>query len=193
MKKDLKANLKTNWALFTIFFKAGTFTFAGGLAMMPVIQHDLVDKYKLMSNEDFLEYATLAQTLPGAVALNCASFVGRHVAGTFGMIIAGLGSTISAFAFMILATILLKFIPQEGPVAGAFRGIQIASSAFILSAAFTLGKHNLKNFFGIILMLSSFVLVLFAHVSAPIVVLAAGIAGYLYQRITTGRSRKEIG
>lgn len=183
----MKTKLKTYWALFTIFFKAGTFTFAGGLAMLPVIQGDVVDKYKMMTKEDFLEYATLSQTLPGVIALNCASFVGRQVGGTMGMLVAGLGATISAFVLMILATILLKFIPQEGPVAGAFEGIRIASSAFILSAAFTLGKHNIKNFFGVILMLAAFVFVMFTNISAPVVVLAAGAAGYIYHRVKTAR------
>jgi chromate transporter len=168
-----KHDLKTLWALFIIFF----------------IQRDIVDKYKLLSNEDFLEYATLSQTLPGVIALNCASFVGRKVDGWIGMFAAGLGATISAFALMIVATILLQTVPQQGPVAGAFRGIRAASSAFILAAAFTLGRHNLKSSFSILLMLASFGLVFFAKVSAPIVIIAAGIAGYAFQRL---QRKKEV-
>lgn len=174
-----KTNLKTLWVLFVIFFKAGTFTFGGGLAMLPVLKKDIVEKYKLMSSDDFLESATLSQTLPGVIALNCATFVGRNVAGTIGMIVAGLGSTISAFVLMLIATILLQYVPQEGPIAGAFRGIRAASAAFILSAAFTLGKHNIKNNFGVILTIVAFSLLTFAKLSAPMVILAAGIAGYL--------------
>lgn len=191
MVYDMKTDLLNYWRLFIIFFKAGTFTFAGGLAMLPVIQRDVVDKYKMMDKDEFLEYGTLSQTLPGIIALNCASFVGRSVGGTIGMLIAGLGATISAFAIMILATVLMQFIPQDGPVAGAFSGIRIASSAFILSAAFALGRHNIKNFFGVILMLSAFVLVQFTNISAPLVVLAAGLAGYAYDRILTKRARRE--
>lgn len=177
-----KTNIKTLWVLFVIFFKAGTFTFGGGLAMLPVLKKDVVEKYKLMSNDDFLESATLSQTLPGVIALNCATFVGRYVAGTIGMIVAGIGSTISAFVLMLIATILLQYVPNEGPLAGAFRGIRAASAAFILSAAYTLGRHNIKNNFGIILMIASFCLLVFANVSAPVVILIAGIAGYLIHR-----------
>lgn len=191
MVYDMKSKLLTNWRLFIIFFKAGTFTFAGGLAMLPVIQRDVVDKYNMMPEDEFLEYGTLSQTLPGVIALNCASFVGRRVGGTLGMLVAGLGATISAFVIMILATILMQFIPQDGPVAGAFNGIRIASSAFILSAAFTLGKHNIKSFFGVILMLAAFVLVQFTNISAPIIVLGAGAAGYIYNRISAKRAGKE--
>lgn len=191
-KKITKSDPRTLWILFVIFFKAGTFTFAGGLAMLPVIQKDVVDRYKLMSREEFLEYATLAQTLPGVIALNCATFVGRHVAGRIGMIAAGFGATISAFVLMIAATVMLRFIPQEGPLSGAFQGIRIASSAFILSAAFALGQNNLKNYFGIITMLAAFSLIIFAKVSAPFVVLAAGAAGYIHQRISDKKHEQKM-
>lgn len=177
-----KTDFKTLRALFLIFFKAGTFTFAGGLAMLPVIQKDVVEKYKLMTKEDFLEYATLAQTLPGVIALNCAAFVGGSAAGTLGMLVAGLGATFTAFVLMLAATILLQFIPQQGPVVGAFRCIRAASSALVLSAAFSLGRYNIKNTFSVIVMLAAFTLVFFANISAPLVILAAGAAGYLYQR-----------
>jgi chromate transporter len=180
-----KAELKTLWELFVIFFKAGTFTFAGGLAMLPVIEKDVVEKYKLVPKEDFLEYATLAQTLPGVIAVNCASFIGKRAAGTKGMLIAGLGATFSAFVLMIVATILLQLIPQQGPVVGAFKGIRAASAALVLSAAFTLGRYNLKSAFAIVVMLASFALVFFADISAVIVIAAAGIAGYIYHRIKT--------
>ena len=178
-----KYNLKTLWALFVIFFKAGTFTFAGGLAMLPVIEKDVVEKYKLMDREEFMEYATLAQTLPGVIAANCACFVGRGAAGTPGMLAAAIGSTISAFVLMLAATILLQLIPMEGPVSGAFQCIRAASAAMVLSAAFSLGRHNIKSAFAVIVMLSALALVLFTDISAPIVILLAGIAGYAYNRI----------
>ena len=185
-----KTDFKTLWALFIIFFKAGTFTFAGGLAMLPVIEKDVVEKYKLMPREDFLEYATLSQTLPGVIALNCASFVGKRAAGFWGMLAAGFGATFSAFVLMIIATILLQFIPQQGPFVGAFQGIRAASAAVVLSAAFTLGRHNLKSLFAIIVMLAAFALVLFANISAPFVVIAAGIAGCVYQKIKNPKDGK---
>lgn len=178
------------WGLFYIFFKAGTFTFAGGLAMLPVIQKDVVEKYKFMSNEEFIEYATLAQTLPGVIALNCASFVGKRVAGTIGMIIAGFGAIISAFILMIVATILIQMVPEDGWVAGAFRGIRAASSAFVLVAAYTLGRYNLKGVFGWLVMLASFTFVLILQISAPIVILFAGVTGFLYLAYTN-KKRKE--
>ncbi|HBN80532.1 MAG TPA: hypothetical protein DD433_04035 [Ruminococcaceae bacterium] len=173
--------------MFLIFFKAGTFTFAGGLAMLPVIEKDVVEKYRLMPREDFLEDATLSQTLPGIIALNCASFVGRYAAGTAGMLAAGFGATFSAFVIMLAATILLQFIPQHGPVVGAFRGIRAASAALVLSAAFSLGRYNLKSIFSVAVMLAAFALILFANISSLIVILAAGVIGCLFRWIISRR------
>jgi chromate transporter len=174
--------MKTLWALFVIFFKAGTFTFAGGLAMLPVIEKDVVEKYELLGKDEFLEYATLAQTLPGVIALNCASFVGNRAAGVLGMLVAGLGATISAFVLMLVATVLLQLIPQSGPFAGAMRCVRVASGALILSAAFSLGRFNLKTTFAVIIMLVALTAVVVFNVTAPLIILVAAICGYLYQR-----------
>lgn len=180
MKRD---NAKNLFPLFMIFFKAGTFTFAGGLAMLPVIERDIVDKYHMMERDEFLEYATLSQTLPGVIALNCATFVGKTVAGVPGMLMAGLGATISAFVLMIAATILMQYIPKEGPAMGAMQCIRAASSALVLSAAFTLGQHNLKSAFSIAIMVITCLCVLLLNASAPLLILLAGIAGYVYHRM----------
>ena len=182
-----RSTLKTLWALFVVFFKAGTFTFAGGLAMLPVIEKDIVEKYQMMSKDEFMEYATLAQSLPGVIALNCACFVGKHTVGFLGMVVAGLGATFSAFFLMLFATIAIQFIPQTGPVMGAMRCIRAASAALILSAAFSLGAHNLKSAFAVVLMLAAFVAVAFLNISTPFVVLGAGAAGYCYQRFFKNR------
>ena len=186
-----KSDLKTLWPLFVIFFKAGTFTFAGGLAMLPVIERDIVEKYNMLSKEEFLEYATLAQTMPGVIAVNCASFVGRRAAGTLGMFVASLGATVSAFVLMLIATIAIQYVPQAGPAMGAMRCIRAASAALILSAAFTLGANNVKSAFAVVLMLAAFVAVFFLRVSTPLVVLAAGVIGYICQRYINGKGGKK--
>jgi len=193
LEQRKKTDLKTLWRLFVIFFKAGTFTFAGGLAMLPVIEKDVVEKSKLMPREEFLEYATLAQTLPGVIAVNCASFVGRRTAGTLGMLIASFGATVSAFVLMVLATVLLNLIPREGPLYGAFEGIRAASAALILSAAFSLGKYNVKSAFSIALMIIAFFLTLLTDISVVFIVLGGGILGIVYARIQTLKKEKEGG
>jgi chromate transporter len=187
LQKDAKTREKTKirkcFELFITFLKASTFTFAGGLAILPALEKDAIKKYELLEREDFLEYATLAQTLPGVIVLNCASFVGRHVAGFWGMLAAGFGAMLPAFGFMLAATVLANLIPKEGAFLGVLRGVRAASAGLLLAAAFTLGQHNVKNVFAVIVMIAAFALVVFGKLGAPLVILLAGLAGYLYQLV----------
>ncbi len=178
-------------ALFITFLKASTFTFAGGLAVVPAIEKDAVEKYRLLSKDEFMEYATLSQTMPGVIALNCATLVGRHAAGFPGMLAAGFGAILPAFTFMVLATILANRIPQQGPLLGAMRAIRAASAALMLSAAFSLGKYNLKSAFAVILMIAAFLLVVAGNMGAPLVVVLSGAAGCIYQRIRRYREKRK--
>lgn len=184
-----KNRVKTLWALFMIFFKASAFTFAGGLAMLPLIQRAVTDKYQLMSKDDFIEYATLAQSLPGIIAINCACLVGRKTAGFPGMAAAGLGAILPAFVLMLAATVVIGLAPREGMVVGAFRGIRAASAALVLSAAFTMGSKNLKGAFGVVVMLAAFSLMIFAGLSAFFVIILAGLSGYVYSLIRAKRGK----
>lgn len=187
-----KTYFRTLIRLFIVFLKAGTFTLGGGLPMLAAIQKDLVERKKLMPEEDFLEYATLSQTLPGVMAVNFAVFVGKKIAGVPGMLIASFGASFPAFVLMIAATELLEIIPKQGPVVGALAGVRAASAALILSAAFSLGRHNLKSAFAVIVMLAAFALVVLNLISAVIVILAAGLIGCVYQ-LVIGRRKKKGG
>lgn len=181
--------IKSCFALFLTFLKASTFTFAGGLAILPAIENDVVKKYKFLEKDEFMEYATLSQTMPGVIALNCATLIGRKTAGFWGMLAAGLGAIFPAYILMVVATILAKSIPQEGRILSVMRGIRAASAALILSAAFSLGRHNLKSNFSVIIMIAALFLAVVCNISAPIVILLAGIAGFVYQYLLRRKDR----
>ncbi|HBM74391.1 MAG TPA: hypothetical protein DD429_02405 [Clostridiaceae bacterium] len=184
-----KNKLYKSFALFITFLKASTFTFAGGLAIVPAIERDAVEKYKLLSEDEFMEYATLSQTMPGVIALNCATLVGRRAAGVVGMLAAGFGAILPAFVFMLLATILAKMIPQQGRFLGAMRGIRAASAALVLSAAFSLGRYNLKSTFAVIVMIAALLLVVLGNLGAPVIIVLSGVTGYIYQHIKRYQER----
>lgn len=186
-----RRDIATLWRLFAVFFKAGAFTFAGGLAMLPIISRDVVTKYGMLEEEQFLEYAALSQTLPGVIAMNCAVFVGNAVAGLPGAIIGGLGAAIPALVAMLLMTMLVKSIPRQGWVEGAFKGIRAASAALILSAAITLGQKAIKGKFAVMIALVSFALLVLLKISAFPVVIAAGVAGIVY-RFVRNQNKKAI-
>lgn len=185
-----RKNVNKYYALFITFLKASTFTFAGGLAIIPAIERDMVERYGLLTKDEFMEYATLSQTMPGVIALNCATLAGRKAAGLLGMLAAGFGAILPAFSLMVLATVLVNMIPQQGWLLGTMRGIRAASAALVLSAAFSLGRYNLKNNFSVILMIAAFLLTVMGNISAPITVVLSGGAGYTYQRIRRRREER---
>lgn len=169
--------MNKNWLLFKVYFLAGAFTFSGGLAMLPVIERDLVDKYKLISKEDLYEYSTLSNTFPGVIAVNSACFVGKKVNGVSGMLIAAFGAIFPAFALMLLATVLYQLIPQEGVFLAVLKTVRAASAAFLLNAAFSLAKYNLRDLPSLLIAGACLIFTIFNLVDAPKLIIAAGIIG----------------
>lgn len=188
-KKDGKTKNEKLLTLFGCFFRASSVTFAGGIAMLPAIQRDLVAKRGMLSDDDFIEAVALSQSLPGMVVLNCAVFIGSQCAGLPGAIAAGLGALLPAFGFMLLATIFFAYLPKGAVVQGALRGIRITSAALILYTAFSMGKRILKDAFSVVVMLLSFVAVFVLRFSAFPVLIAALLAGLCYA-LFNGRTQK---
>ena len=93
--------------LFTTFFKIGAFTFGGGYAMIPLIQHEVVDKNEWITDEDILEIVAIAESTPGPIAINSATFVGYRVCGVLGSIAATLGVVVPSFLIMLCVFFLL--------------------------------------------------------------------------------------
>ncbi|MBO3092880.1 chromate transporter [Schleiferilactobacillus harbinensis] len=172
-----------NWILFKVYLLAGTFTFSGGMAMLPVIERELVGKYHLIERDQLYEYATLSQTFPGVIALNNACFVGKKIGGTVGIIAASLGAILPAFVLMLAATIAYQMIPQEGVVLSIMAAIRAASAAFLFSTAYSLARFNLKDAPTIILAAVCFLLTVLNLANAPTLIVIAGIVGIILSRV----------
>lgn len=172
-----------NWILFKVYLLAGTFTFSGGMAMLPVIERELVGKYHLIERDQLYEYATLSQTFPGVIALNNACFVGKKIGSTVGIIAASLGAILPAFVLMLAATIAYQMIPQEGVVLSIMAAIRAASAAFLFSTAYSLARFNLKDAPTIILAAVCFLLTVLNLANAPTLIVIAGIVGIILSRV----------
>lgn len=171
--------MQKNWLLFKIYLIAGTFTFSGGMAMLPVIEREVVTKHHLMSRDELYEYSTLAQTFPGVIALTNACFVGRKINGRSGMFWAGFGAVLPAFVLMLLATMLYQLIPQHGVTLAIMSAIRAASAAFLFSAAYSLARYNLHDWASILLALLCLVATLFSLASAPTLIIIAAALGII--------------
>lgn len=176
----------TNLILFKIYFITSLFTFSGGLAMTEALKRELVDKHNLISKEDFYNYASLSQSLPGVIGVTNASFVGYKIKGVSGMLTATFAVILPAFVFMLLATILYHLLPQGGPIYGALTAIRAVSSVFILSAALSMAKLNLGPWINRVLALLAFVVIIAGLLNALHVTVIVIVFAVIYTVISGG-------
>jgi len=170
--------MKELFQLFITFFKMGIFTIGGGLAMLPLIQYTIVDKKGWLSEEEMSDCIAVSQALPGVIAINAATYVGRSKKGLSGALAASLGVIMPSFLIIITAVIFLGVIGPNRYVDGAFTAIKATSCGLIAYAGYRLGRQIIKNKLGIMLGLGSFLLVVFLGVSAVWPVLLGGLIGF---------------
>ena len=131
--------------LFLTFARIGLFTFGGGYAMISVIEHLCVEKKKWITHEELVEMTVIAESTPGPIAINCATFTGHKIAGIPGAIAATLGMVTPSFIIIYLISRWLENFLELTLVANAFRGIKIAVGLLILDAGINMAKKAKKS------------------------------------------------
>lgn len=171
--------------LFITFFKIGSFTFGGGLAMLPLIRKAVVDEKGWLTEEEITDCFAIGQSLPGVLAVNAAVYVGNKKKALAGSIAATLGVVLPAFISIVVILLFLGKIEDNLYVKGAFEGIKAASVALILVAAYKLGKQIMKGRIEYFIAAVSFIIVVFIGISAVWAIVFGGLAGlasYWYRR-----------
>ena len=130
----LKDKLKRFWTLFVTFFKIGLFTFGGGYAMIPMIQREIVGNKKWITQEDVLEIVAIAESTPGPIAVNSATFVGYHVSGFWGSVLATFGVVLPSFVIITVIAKVLREFQSIRAVKYAFWGIRAGILALVFKA-----------------------------------------------------------
>jgi len=133
------------WKLFATFFKIGLFTFGGGYAMLSVITDACVDKKKWITADDMMNITVIAETTPGPIAINCATFVGYRQKGVLGAIAATLGVVMPSFIIIYVISQFLNNFLEITVIDYAFRGIKIGVAFLILEASFGMMKTTGKT------------------------------------------------
>ena len=173
--------------LFMTFGKIGLFTFGGGYAMIPLIQKEAGERKKWITEDDLLEIVAIAESTPGPIAINAATFIGSRMAGFFGAFFATLGMVTPSFCVILLLSFLLKEFQAFKPVAYAFQGIRAGVLALILKALWTMWKKAPKKIFSYLVMAAAFVCVAFLKIHVVIVIAGCALAGLAFSLITERR------
>jgi chromate transporter len=136
----MKEQWKLLFQLFWTFFKISPVTFGGGYAMIPLIEKEVVEKRKWLTNEDVTDVFALSQSVPGAVAINSATFIGHRIAGLRGAIAAMVGVSLPTFLIVLTLGIFYFFIQDNPKIEAAFLSIRASIVAIIAYAAIKIGK-----------------------------------------------------
>ena len=141
--------------LFLTFAKIGFFTFGGGYAMIALIENNCVEQKKWISHDELMNVTVIAESTPGPIAINCATFIGYKKVGFLGAIIATLGIILPSFIVIFLISMFLDNFLELPLIDNAFKGIKIAVGILILDAAITMIKKMQKKKLPIVIMICS--------------------------------------
>ena len=179
--------------LFLTFVKIGLFTFGGGYAMISVIEHICVEDKQWISHDDMMNITVIAESTPGPVAINCATFVGYKKKGIGGAIVATLGMLIPSFTIIFVISMFFDNFLEIGIIANAFKGIKLAVGILIVDAALKMIRKMQKKVYICVILICSTVMMLAINIfsltfSYLIIML---VAGMISLGLFAGKSRKE--
>ena len=152
--------------LFLTFSKIGLFTFGGGYAMIAMIENNCVERKQWITHDEMMDVTVIAESTPGPIAINCATFTGYKKAGFVGALVATLGMVVPSFVIIYLISVFLDNFIELTIIANAFKGIKIAVGILILDAAIAMIKKMHKKLLPRVIMLCSCVAMLCINIFA---------------------------
>lgn len=150
--------------LFLTFAKIGMFTFGGGYAMISLINNTCVENKRWITHDEMMDITVIAESTPGPVAINCATYVGYKKAGISGAIISTLGIILPSFLIILLISMFFDSFLELTVVANAMMGIKAGVGILILDAAITMIKKMKKKPFPVTVMCLSFAAMLLINI-----------------------------
>ena len=187
--------MKKYISLFLTMLKIGLFTFGGGYAMIALLEHELVEKKRWLEKDEFLDMTAVAESTPGPIAVNMATFLGYKRGGVFGAAAATLGVCLPSFVIIFVISLVFDAFLALKPVFWAFKGVQVGVVFLILSAGLRMLQGLKKTPLNVIAVAAVAVLMtvfslLAVKFSAVFYILICGAAGvflYLLRRARAGK------
>lgn len=168
--------------LFYIFAKIGAFTIGGGYAMVPLIQSEVVDKRDWIEREEFIDILAVAQSTPGALAINMATFIGYRKKGILGAIAATLGCVLPSFIIILVVAMFFTRLMNVNMVQRAFMGIRPAVAALIAFSVYKIAKTSNIKILWYSISAAAFILVQFLKFDPILVIILSGVSGIILGR-----------
>lgn len=169
--------------LYYIFFKIGLLTFGGGYSMLPIIEKEVVDTKKWIIHEELINSFAVAQSIPGIIAVNTSAIIGYKLNKIKGSIAACLGVISPSIIIILIISKGYERFADNLYVSKMLSGIRVAVLALLFATLIKLIKRSIKDYWGVILALSAFILINVLNIS-PVYVILIGIAasGLIYKK-----------
>ena len=175
----LKRDLKFYGKLFSSTFTLSAFTFGGGFVIIPLMRKKFVEKYHWIEEEEMLNLTAIAQSSPGAIAVNAAVIVGYRLAGIFGALVSLVGTVLPPLIILTVISYFYTTFRDNLTIQALMRGMQAGVAAVIIDVVYTMAKSVVqeKNVPPIFIMAAAFVAVYFFKVNVVVIIILAGIIG----------------
>ena len=184
--------------LFLTLFKIGLFTFGGGYAMIALLEGELIEKKAWIGKEEFTDMVAIAESTPGPIAINAATYIGFRQGGIPGALCATLGVSLPSFIIIFIISLFFDAFLSLTYVTYAFRGIQVCVIYLILSAGIKMMKELKKTPFNMILLSLTVVCMLVLSLLAVsfssvfYILIGGGVGVFVYLlRLLSKKRRKE--
>ena len=181
--------------LFVTFTKIGLFTFGGGYAMLSIIENICVESKNWITHDEMMNITVIAESTPGPIAINCATYVGYKKGKLPGAILATLGVAIPSFLIIFAISMFLEGFLEITWVARAFQGIKMAVGILILDAALKMIKKMKMKPLQIGILLASFFIIMLTnvlklHLSSIVVMLTAVLVSVAFFLVEKGHGKE---
>ena len=190
MEKRKTGERNVLWTLFTSMLYISAFTFGGGFVIVTFMKKKFVDELHWISEDEMLDMTALAQSAPGAIAVNAAILVGRHVAGFTGMIVSVLGTIIPPITILAVISLFYKAFATNPWVAAVLGGMQAGVAAVICDVVWNLGAKVVKekSAMSIAIMAGAFIATAFFKVNVIVIILCAAALGVIRLLVERGKA-----
>lgn len=190
MKKSLKEKIKDALTLFAIFFKIGLFSFGGGYAMFVLIEKEVVEKRGYLTHSELMDVFAIAESTPGAVAINTATFVGTKQAGVLGGIFTTLGVVLPSFLIIFALSFIIDLVKDNFWVACLFKGVRVGVLVLISKAVASFFRDMRKDWYDFVFMIGAFLIAFLTDVSVVYIILGAMLVCIIAIAIKNQRKKK---
>ena len=191
MKLSTKEKFISALRLFAIFFKIGLFSFGGGYAMFTMIEREVVEKHKYLTHDELMDVFAIAESTPGAVAVNTATFVGTKTAGIFGGLLATFGLMLPSLIIIMALSYAIGAVRDNKWVTYLFQGIRAGVLVLIAKAVISFVRNMRKSWFDLVLLVSAFAVAFLTEVSVIYIIIGTIVICILSMVITNAIKKKK--